>query len=59
MGSAEALTDRAFDQGYPSLLWAFHPVIGGVSPNIIDNYAYVFTAQDNPAALRIEYCIVT
>ncbi len=55
----EALTDRAWDQQFPSLLWAFHPLVGGVRPNILADYAYVFTAQDAPAVLRIEYCIVT
>jgi len=54
-GAREALTDRAFDQGYPSLIWAFHPTVGGVKPNVLDNYLFVFTGQNEVGVLRVEF----
>jgi len=54
-GAQEALTDRAFDQYFPSLIWAFHPTVGGVKPNILDDYLFVFTGQNVPAILRVEF----
>jgi len=46
---------QAFDQYFPSLIWAFHPTVGGVKPNVLDDYLFVFTGQNVPAALRIEF----
>ena len=50
----EPLSDRAWGQYYPSLIWAFHPTVGGQKPNIIDNYLFVFTGCDL-AVTQVEF----
>jgi len=42
----EPLSDRAWGQMHPVLIWAFHPTIGGQKPNIVDNYLFVFIGCD-------------
>jgi len=49
------ITDRAYTQGYPSLIWASYPTVDGLKTNIPKTgYAFVWSGQD-ATGYNVEY----